>query len=403
MPHSLLSVASLALASALGAPSPAAIASFREKGPAGLEAFLEAYGTALSGCREAGGAGCPALLDALDRVAGQRGALHSRLFWYTDLEAAKGAARASGRPILSLHLLGRLDEDFSCANSRFFRTVLYADDEVARVLRDRFVLHWKSVRPAPRVTVDFGDGRRLERTLTGNSVHYVLSADGRPLDALPGLLSPRAFLAGLAEAEGTALAYARAPAARRERALRALHRRAQERLAAELEAELGALDLRAPAGNAAPGPPVQRVARADRLAVTKSALERPLLGSMAARQGRTPVDDGSWRVLALRHLQDARLSDAARELVAREAPDASGAVRRLEERIAEDTARNELDLHARLHGWFAEGSAPADLEALNTRVYRELFLAPDPNDPWAGLAPDDLFVGLPEGGKAVAR
>lgn len=403
MPDALLSIASLVLAAALGPPSPGAISAFREKGPAGLDAFLKAYGPALDGCRQGGGSACQELLDSLDRVAGQRGALHSRLFWYTDLEAAKSAALASGRPILSLHLLGRLDEDFSCANSRFFRTVLYSDGEISRVLRERFVLHWKSVRPAPRVTVDFGDGRRLQRTLTGNSVHYVLAPDGRPLDALPGLLSPRAFLAGLAEAEGTALAYARAPEARREATLRAVHHRAQERLAAELEAELGALGLRAPAENAVALSPVQRTASADRLAVTKSALEGPLVGSMAARQGRTPVDGGSWRILGLRHLQEARLSDAARELVAREAPDASGAVRRLEERIAEDTARNELDLHARLHGWFAAGSAPADLEALNARVYSELFLAPDPDDPWAGLAPDDLFVGLPEGGKAIAR
>ena len=423
MARALLSVVSLVLASAVGAPPPtpagqdlleparrclsddsaeseAAVAELRRAGPRGLDAFLEAHGQAIDGCRaRAGGtAGCERLLDALDRVAGQRGAARSRLYWHTDLEAAKAAARASGRPILSLHLLGRLDEDFSCANSRFFRSVLYADDEVARVLRERFVLHWNSVGPAPRVTVDFGDGRRLERTLTGNSVHYVLSPDGRPLDALPGLYAPRAFLAGLAEAEAAALAYAREPAATREGSLRALHRRAQERLQAELASELGVLGIRAPAANAAPAPPVPRVARADRLAVTKSAVERPLLAALVGRQA--PPDDGTWRALGLRRLQSSRLSESARQLVALEAKDAEGAVGRLEERIAEDTARNELDLHARLHGWFAEGSAPADLAGLDDRVYRELFLSAD--DPWAGLAPDDLFVGLPDGGR-VAR
>jgi hypothetical protein len=408
MAQASLAVASLVLASAVATPSgpdltEASIAESRRAGPAGLETFLEAHGEALDACGAGAGPGCEELLGALDRVAGQRGAIHSRLFWYTDLEAAKAAARASGRPILSLHLLGRLDEDFSCANSRFFRTVLYADASVARVLRDRFVLHWKSVRPAPRLTVDFGDGRRLERTLTGNSVHYVLAPDGRPVDALPGLLSPGAFLAGLDRAEAMAQAWAQGPATRREAALRAAHRAELLRLQSRLAAETASLGL-VPAALAGPSDPsAPRVANADRLAVTKSVVELPLVAGMTARPDRAPQGDAPWRAIGVRHLNEARLSDSARRLVGREAGDAAGAVRRLEERIAEDTARNELDLHARLHGWFAEGSAPAELEALNARVYRELFLAPEPDDPWAGLSPDDLFVGLPEGGRVVAR
>ena len=138
---------------------------------------------------------------ALDAVSQQRNSYASRLYWYTDFEAAKAAARASGKPILSLRLLGNLNEEYSCANSRFFRTVLYANKTVADVLRERFVLHWKSVRPAPRVTIDYGDGRKLERTLTGNSIHYILSSDGEVLDALPGLYGPQAFLSGIEQAE----------------------------------------------------------------------------------------------------------------------------------------------------------------------------------------------------------
>ena len=63
------------------------------------------------------------------------------------------------------------------------------------------MLHWQSVRPVPTVTIDFGDGRKLERTLTGNSIHYILDSEARPLDALPGLYGPQAFLRGLANAE----------------------------------------------------------------------------------------------------------------------------------------------------------------------------------------------------------
>jgi hypothetical protein len=52
------------------------------------------------------------------------------------------------------------------------------------------------------VTIDFGDGRKLEQTLTGNSIHYVLDSDGRPIDAIPGLYSPQVFLENLKDAEG---------------------------------------------------------------------------------------------------------------------------------------------------------------------------------------------------------
>jgi hypothetical protein len=129
-----------------------------------------------------------AKLDALiDQVGMQRHCSRSGLYWYTDLEQAKAAARTSGKPILSLRMLGNLNEDFSCANSRFFRTTLYANGEISQALRDNYVLHWKSVRPVPRVTIDFGDGRKLERTLTGNSIHYILTPDGEVVDALPGL------------------------------------------------------------------------------------------------------------------------------------------------------------------------------------------------------------------------
>src|SRR4051812_46588320 len=94
--------------------------------------------------------------------------------WYESLEDATAAARALGRPILSLRMLGRLDQALSCANSRFFRTTLYPDARVAALLAERVVLHVHSVRPVPVVTVDFGDGRRLVRTMTGNSAHLVL-------------------------------------------------------------------------------------------------------------------------------------------------------------------------------------------------------------------------------------
>src|SRR5438046_2731218 len=66
----------------------------------------------------------PQLINRIDHEAGQVGAATSRLFWYTDLDAAKKSARDEHKPLLSLRLLGRLDEELSCANSRFFRKML---------------------------------------------------------------------------------------------------------------------------------------------------------------------------------------------------------------------------------------------------------------------------------------
>lgn len=134
-----------------------AIAALRARGPAGLEALFNVHAGMLQQHKLRSFAPIdPAkelrwrrLCAALDAVGQQRDCEASRLYWFTELERAKEAARASGKPILSLRLLGNLNEEFTCANSRFFRTTLYANAKVSQYLRDHFVLHWKSVRPVP--------------------------------------------------------------------------------------------------------------------------------------------------------------------------------------------------------------------------------------------------------------
>src|ERR1043165_141800 len=148
--------------------------SYRHMGPRGLDAWIAKHGAGPSA--------------ALDAICAQKDAHTCQLYWFTDLAAASAEARRTRRPILSLRLLGRLDEELSCANSRFFRKLLYPDPQINQALRRDFVLHWQSLRPVPRVTIDFGDDRRVERTLTGNSVHVVLDGRGRAVDALPGLM-----------------------------------------------------------------------------------------------------------------------------------------------------------------------------------------------------------------------
>jgi hypothetical protein len=104
------------------------------------------------------------------------------------------------------------------------------------------------------VTIDLGNGRRLERTITGNSLHVVLDSRGRPVDALPGLFAPDVFR--------TLLVRAHATAAADRGALPAAHRRW----------------LRQPI--AVPTRPDGRAVAASRLAASKHVVEAPLLRAL---------------------------------------------------------------------------------------------------------------------------
>ena len=68
-----------------------------------------------------------------------------------------------------------------------------------------------------------------------------------------------------------------------------------------------------------------------------------------------------------------------------------------QETLLIDAVRNEYDLHRRIHAWFARSEAGDDVEALNERVYDELFLTPS-SDPWLGLVPSDAYSALDGGG-----
>jgi hypothetical protein len=356
----------------------------------------------------------------IDDVGMQRYCSRSRLFWYTDFDQAKAAARTAGKPILSLRMLGNLHEDFSCANSRFFRTTLYANEEISRVLRDEYILHWKSVRPVPRVTIDFGDGRKLERTLTGNSIHYVLTPEGEVVEALPGLYGPKAFLTKISE--GVSLARRAAALSPTDRLLAraAYHQERYDALGQQFVVDL----LRAgkPAAETAPprkggrgsDPPPANDAAA--LARPKAVLERPLI---AAALPMTPdplklEDEEVWEAIAALHAEEAKIDGKSRELIRSENPTAAVAarlavtkravenplvrlVRTLESSIALDSVKNEYRLHRQIHQWLASAAYLPDVDTLNERVYAEIFLTPS-SDPWLGLAPPEVYTALPNGG-----
>jgi hypothetical protein len=65
--------------------------------------------------------------------------------------------------------------------------VLFSDETVAKEINEKFEPVWVSVREVPTVTIDFGNGHKIKRTLHGNVASYVLTADGTIVDILPGL------------------------------------------------------------------------------------------------------------------------------------------------------------------------------------------------------------------------
>ncbi len=410
----------------------AAIVELRSAGPSGLEAFIAVHRDALAaehvalasssarGLQERDGglaAGLqawlrgpfqngseqgPTALDiAIDAICQQHGCRHTQLYWYTDLDRAVAAARASHRPILSLRLLGDLDEALSCANSRFFRTILYP--AVAPWLRERFVLHWSSERPVPVITIDYRDGRQLVRTITGNSVHYVLDSDGQPIDVLPGLMAPAVFQRLLERDAALALSLP-SGATERDRALRTHHRQRLAELDVAWAAELRAIG-RDPAITRPPTGPRSIVrkptaAAVNLMALGKSSVEMPLLEGLGlGLAGEVPaIDPEFWNRLAERHLGESALSQASLRAMNALAPvDASmrdATVRSL----AADTLVNEHQLHRTVHGWFAEEDASSvGLKALNQRIYSELLLMPA-SDRDLGLAPLEVYSGLAAGG-----
>ncbi|MBX3359794.1 MAG: thioredoxin family protein [Phycisphaeraceae bacterium] len=365
----------------------AAATDLRDAGDEGLQAILRQYDHAADN----------RLVPWIDFVAGQHDAVWSRLYWYTDLNSAKSAARAQRKPILYLRLLGRLTDEYSCANSRFFRTVLYANRNVSALLRDRFILIWESERPAPMLTVDFGDGRVLKRTVTGNSAHFILDSDGNVIDALPGLFDPAAFARILKDAADAATS---GPLPSRTYA-----QKQRDHLSHAWQVKTGTtMPPAAPAGLRLPD-----AVAAGRVAMTKMEVEAPLLGALSPgfrallTQPDLPANIAMLDHVASLHMSDAALDDRSIGLIKRQNPAASDdemrvMVKNLEWLIAADSVRNNYMLRYQVLEWIAASPRPIQVQDLSRRVYDELFLTPR-SDPWLGLSPEGAYSALAHDGR----
>ncbi|PYQ25487.1 MAG: hypothetical protein DMF56_27455 [Acidobacteria bacterium] len=346
---------------------------------------------------EATGAERVALEAQLDKACAQKDCVASRLYWTTDAEEAKRVAQQTGKPILALYVLGRLDEELSCANSRFFRTTLYSDKTIASLMRDDFVLYWHSVRPVPKITIDFGDGRKIQQTITGNSAHFLLSPDGAVLDALPGLYSPAEFRAQLVK--WTELNRRIAGREDADAVLRRYHQQQFDEAKARWMAVSRETGIRAVSSRKSSAPITAEAATA--ITASKAMVDRPVLAAMKLAATLRSVQPTEWETIGAYEAETVRFSPAAIELIRKkqfgdDAQPPRGAMEallmNLKSSVAADTIFNECELHAAVHSWFVRGEVP-DLASLSKRVYDELFLTPD-SDPWLGLKSPTIFNAI---------
>ncbi|HEX4418583.1 MAG TPA: hypothetical protein VH165_11820 [Kofleriaceae bacterium] len=395
------------------------------RSPAQLDALLARYDRGTPDERRTLG-------PEIDAAAAQRYAVFSRLYWYTDLDEAKQAARRLHRPILALRMLGDLRADLSCANSRLFRATLYANAEVSAFLRGKFVLYWSSEREVPKVTIDFGDGRKLVRTVTGNSAHYVLDAAGHVLDVLPGLYAPRVFQRELARSLALADRVRDLPDPERVNAVVAYH--------ATAAADTDRAWQKAQGVPYAPGRQLligageteSDLARAQRATMSKRVMEIPDLKKIGmVGPGELPEDDSAaWSAIGQQmwNIQRAPqriplppqpgspaiaplvLDAASRTLVSwlhnagpadqRATPaQLETMLGRLEQHIVADTAINQFRLRQAIHRQIV-ATRQLDFAALNAWIYGAVFATPS-SDPWLGLRARTEFSGLPGDGVVV--
>lgn len=107
---------------------------------------------------------------------------------------------------------------------------MFSKNPVASFMTRYFEPVWESVRAVPIVRIDFGGGKVLTRTLHGNILTSVCTAEGHVLDALPGIYTETAYLDRLNQLRLMAQFTQQQPQAKRTEWLRSYHQRQAEAL-----------------------------------------------------------------------------------------------------------------------------------------------------------------------------
>jgi hypothetical protein len=214
-----------------------------------------------------------------------------------------------------------------------------------------------------------------------------MTADGQITDLMPGMVTPATFADWLTSARTFTLEVAKRAPAQRKVAILA-HLRAQ------LDTGISAWVLALRAIGIERTADLEDLAAAtsdevlDALGRTSNARISPeaeaLVGPMMGR-GVTLLLEG---VLAERAMPLAIGKSAGEAPMLRQ-------LRPVEGYLARDDAKNRFELRARLLTLATSTAATFQDEAeLTARIYAEVFLTPL-DDPWMGLAPADVFTGLP--------
>lgn len=288
--------------------------------------------------------------------------------------------------------------------------MLFSQTDLAQYLDTYFECSWESVAPVPRVTVSFGDGHVLERTLHGNIATWLCTPDGEVFEVIPGLVDAEAYRLRLNEA---LVAYAQLTAAPdRASAVVEHNLRRAERLeqlrAADEQARLLATVLPTTPGfdskmaietpvESALGlvvtptplrPPVPALLVGDEpaaladpeLALSKDAIELPLEQALGVAE---PANEGLDQLLAAAPTRMDLFPELALSKRRIELP-LEGALG-LHASLYEDTRRNLLYRDPVAARMIAAQPLAAP-QAYTRALYREV-LEVDLDDPYLGLAP----------------
>ncbi len=380
-----------------------AILELRTIGQTALDAFVEKFKPGLEkGTYQEN----RMLLDIMDRIAGQHDSYFSGLFWHTDLPSAIQTASESKKPILSLRLLGKLTDEYSCANSRLFRSLLYSNTEISSYLHDNYVLHWSSERPVPVVTIDYGDGRIMKTTLTGNSIHYIFTPAGTLVEAIPGLHSPDYFLSSLQRTDVFIADLINSGPDQQPAMIRLYHTGQLAGLR-----DLASKQQFPVAGRAVETRSVALLA--ERRTFSKMSIELPVMEKTglveaspetgSAEQILLVSEDNRYRAMSAELGAGGEIDLSSRRMAVAKNPIRFGSetelqkvLSKLSDRLCMETAKNETEIHGYIHLWFSNGEF-ADWEKVNDRIYSELFLTPQ-SDKWLGLYGEDVFTALDQDG-----
>jgi hypothetical protein len=232
--------------------------------------------------------------------------------------------------------------------------VLLSDPGVKDFLANQVVPTWQSIRSAPKVKIDFGNGKVMERTLKGNTVLYLCKPGGEVIDAFPGVYTPADFLAEVQPAM----------------------EKWQQSDLAKWHEELVKLKI---------------FQEQMRITMSKARVESPLLDALGfSRQPRsgpgklpeTPADSYEKLVRKLDDLSDEPLKPAA---AAKQVAPQAGTP----EQIAEAAVRNDSRQNVRLvrpaiHLLLAKYAQSPKIDQIDKKIYKEI-LKLNVDDPYLGL------------------